>query len=436
MRLLQMLHLFDKQDLHKYIVDYHDIKLPSLPYPQEYARKSQYSQLGLLVEDILAEGFGGRDVSKLTPALISNLESLHSDLSAYGELLREYELEMGGLKGHPDLMTLDGSHIFEIKYTGKPDIMMKDFLVQLCSYGAMAPFAKTLHLVLPNQGIIFDYEISEWKNRDAFKSRLMRMAEEVTSRKLVYGYTIKKDKTLHRSLEKLELPYNIPIQIYLNGNICSRVKIADEDIALTSYHLSQSHRPSFVHAPYCINLCQPRKYKNGYMRDLLIKVIQVSSACMFKGVVFHVGKLCTPDCTMKNFRKATRKIAHHTTKECPLLIETPAGQGSETLCTPEELVTFISRIRSRMGDEKDKIGLCIDTCHVFATGYRPLEYLQRIIDLGALPLVKLIHFNGSRAKLGSRKDQHGPIWGSLIDDGELFTFGQICTKHNIPMVRE
>ena len=91
-----------------------------------------------------------------------------------------------------------------------------------------------------------------------------------------------------------------------------------------------------------------------------------------------------------------------------VLLETMAGKGSEVGRSFEELESIIERV-----ELKDKIGVCLDTCHVFDGGYDivgnlngVLEQFDRVIGIDRL---KALHLNDSKNPLGSHKDRHEKI---------------------------
>ncbi|MFM7186061.1 MAG: deoxyribonuclease IV [Planctomycetota bacterium] len=97
-----------------------------------------------------------------------------------------------------------------------------------------------------------------------------------------------------------------------------------------------------------------------------------------------------------------------------ILIETTAGQGSCLGATFEEIGDMLDKIDAVSGLRK-RVGVCLDTCHVFAAGYPlapraalddTLRRFDRAIGLGRL---KLIHANDSKRELGSRVDRHEGI---------------------------
>src|SRR5436305_3030899 len=97
------------------------------------------------------------------------------------------------------------------------------------------------------------------------------------------------------------------------------------------------------------------------------------------------------------------------------LLETAAGQGSCVGCTFEELGRILEMV-----DEKSRLGVCIDTCHVFAAGYdiRTRGGWERMIDeverFVGIENVGAFHLNDSKKPLGSRVDRH-----QHIGEGEI-----------------
>ena len=96
-----------------------------------------------------------------------------------------------------------------------------------------------------------------------------------------------------------------------------------------------------------------------------------------------------------------------------VLLETMAGKGTEVGRTFEELRMIIDRV-----ERNDKIGVCLDTCHVFDAGYDivnnldgVLEEFDRVIGIERL---KAIHLNDSMNPIGNHKDRHQKIGEGYI----------------------
>ena len=96
---------------------------------------------------------------------------------------------------------------------------------------------------------------------------------------------------------------------------------------------------------------------------------------------------------------------------------------------PEELANFYNQVVS------PKLGICVDTCHVYSAGFQPFDYIQRVEEI-APGAIRLLHFNDSRYYLGSRCDAHARIGSGCIGIIELFKVANWAIKNNVPMVRE
>ena len=91
-----------------------------------------------------------------------------------------------------------------------------------------------------------------------------------------------------------------------------------------------------------------------------------------------------------------------------VLLETMAGKGTEVGRSFQELRQIID-----LTDQKDKLGICLDTCHVWDAGYDIADHLDQVLEefqeqIG-LERLKAIHLNDSMNELGSHKDRHARI---------------------------
>jgi deoxyribonuclease-4 len=85
-------------------------------------------------------------------------------------------------------------------------------------------------------------------------------------------------------------------------------------------------------------------------------------------------------------------------------LENPAGQGRELLRDPEEFAKFYLSLPD---DVRRKVKVCLDTCHAFAAGVNPVEFI-RLLESYCIP-VGLIHFTDTKVEFGGRRDRHTPI---------------------------
>ena len=101
-----------------------------------------------------------------------------------------------------------------------------------------------------------------------------------------------------------------------------------------------------------------------------------------------------------------------------VLLETMAGKGSEVGRNFEELQAIIERV-----DLKEKIGVCLDTCHVWDAGYDIVEHLDEVLKefdrIIGLERLKAIHLNDSMKPLGSHKDRHARLGEGQIGSEAL-----------------
>ena len=112
-----------------------------------------------------------------------------------------------------------------------------------------------------------------------------------------------------------------------------------------------------------------------------------------------------------------------------VLIETTAGQGTALGRTFEEIASIIDQL-----DDKSRIGVCMDTCHIFAAGYDIRDAESYAATMAAfdsiigLPYLKCLHLNDSQKGLGSRVDRHAHIgqgelgaaaFGFVVNDPRL-----------------
>lgn len=118
-----------------------------------------------------------------------------------------------------------------------------------------------------------------------------------------------------------------------------------------------------------------------------------------------------------------------------VLLETMAGKGSEVGRTFEEIRAIMDRVEC-----KDKVGVCLDTCHVWDGGYDivnhlddVLEEFDRVIGLGNL---KAIHLNDSMNGLGSHKDRHAKIGEGCIGLEALVNVVRHPALKDLPFILE
>ena len=161
-----------------------------------------------------------------------------------------------------------------------------------------------------------------------------------------------------------------------------------------------------VHAPYIINLANDKNFDfnvNFLTQEIKrVELLGVNKLVLHPGS--HVG--LGVEQGLQNIIKALNKVL---TKDMNVIVclETMAGKGTELGRNFEEIKAIIDGITL-----KDKIGVCLDTCHINDAGYdlndfdNVLDTFDKIIGLDRL---KVLHINDSKNVLGSHKDRHENI---------------------------
>jgi deoxyribonuclease-4 len=375
--------------------------------------------------------------SKTTEPYLTHLRHTRIKMRAVavGELLYDVAVAGDAVEGHPDART--ATQIFEIKMTGQLKQNWVDFLFQTFSYAALAPEATDIYIVLPLQEIVWGYNVSSWPKRAEFRAFLEETAAKksgagrAAAMALIDAHCIGSHMSKARTLTATvaTLPLDRPSQIFLSGPQTAQMRIADDDLVAAAAALGP--RRLFIHSQYIINLCTPPGTQDDYHTALLIKNLEVARTLGAGGVVVHVGKSTTQtmeDALAHMRTNLTRAIAA-ASPACPILLETPAGQGTEVLRTWTEFAAFVAAFND------PRLRICIDTCHVFACGEDPHDYLRRFTDTHPA-MTKLIHFNDSATPCGSCLDRHAFCGEGHIGLPAMTAIATAATAAAVPMVIE
>lgn len=210
-----------------------------------------------------------------------------------------------------------------------------------------------------------------------------------------------------------------------------------EDMASYS-SFAQEHGlfPILAHAPYTLNACAAdeglRTFARETMADDLARLEHIPGT-MYN---FHPGSHVKQGADV-----GIALIAEHLNAiltpdlSTTVLLETMAGKGSEVGRTFEELRSIIDRV-----ELSDKLGVCLDTCHVSDGGYDivnnldgVLEEFDRVIGLDRL---KAIHLNDSMNPLGSHKDRHQKLGQGTLGMEALERFVNHPALRELPFYLE
>ncbi|MCL6443444.1 MAG: deoxyribonuclease IV [Alicyclobacillus sp.] len=164
-----------------------------------------------------------------------------------------------------------------------------------------------------------------------------------------------------------------------------------------------------VHLSYLVNLASPKEETWMYGIDVLREEIARVSYLGFRYIVMHPGSH-VGEGTSYAIDRIAEALNGILTGDEPLFVclETMAGDGSKVGNSLEEIAAIIDKIK-----HKDKLGVCIDTCHNYSYGYDIVNdfdgFLQQFDDVIGLDRLKVAHINDSKNPMGSRKDRHANI---------------------------
>lgn len=218
--------------------------------------------------------------------------------------------------------------------------------------------------------------------------------------------------------------------------------LEDETIGLFKDNLAKSGiLPKHVlpHDSYLINLGHPEEEKRQKSLDAFIDELQRCSQLGLDRLNFHPGshlkEITEEECIDRiamSMNEAIRRV-----EGVNLTIENTAGQGSNLGWRFEHLSAIIERI-----EDKSRVGVCIDTCHMFTAGYdirtrEAYDATWREFDaIVGFKYLKGMHINDSKPELGSHVDRHDSLGKGKIG---LDAFGFIMNDSrmdDIPLVLE
>lgn len=169
-----------------------------------------------------------------------------------------------------------------------------------------------------------------------------------------------------------------------------------------------------AHAPYTLNPCSSdpniREFAINTMEDDL-KRMEYTPGNLYN---FHPGSHVGQgiEAGIENLTTILNQLIKPE-QTTTILLETMAGKGSEVGRSFEELKAILDRV-----ERKDKMGVCLDTCHVYDAGYDIVHNLDGVLEefdqIIGLDYLKAIHLNDSKNPFESHKDRHEKIGEGFI----------------------
>ena len=219
----------------------------------------------------------------------------------------------------------------------------------------------------------------------------------------------------YKALERADSVGCEAVQIFVKSNRSWAAKpLTEEDIARFKARVEETGiHPVVAHASYLLNLASPKDELWQKSQDALIIELERCEALGASYLVLHPGahvgegEEAGLERVVQGLGEVHAAVPDLRTQ---ILLETTAGQGTSLGYRFEQLAWLLKQT-----PEEERLGICLDTCHVFAAGYElrtpegyaaTMSVFDQIIGLERL---KAIHLNDSQGELGSRRDRHAHI---------------------------
>lgn len=193
-----------------------------------------------------------------------------------------------------------------------------------------------------------------------------------------------------------------------------------------------------VHAPYIVNLANPDQEKRDFAVSFLTKEVERTTAMHVTQMVLHPGSAVGKDRpqAIKWIAEGLNQVIDNTPESTVrIAIETMAGKGNEVGKTFEEIAEIISLINN-----KDRVSVCFDTCHVHDAGYDIKNNLEQVLtdfdNIVGLDKISVLHINDSKNEMGAAKDRHENFGFGFIGFDALINIVYHDKFTNIPKILE
>ena len=237
-------------------------------------------------------------------------------------------------------------------------------------------------------------------------------------------------------------------QIFLGvpQHIISKAK-SPSDLEQFGKELKKNKLKMIIHGSYTINLCHPKTSKlfqtsvKSLVQDLNASNI-IAKRCL--GVIIHMGKNIktnnlTDDQAINNYVLGLKQALAATPDNTIIILETGASQGTEVGSKIEALGEIYWYLDE---SERNRVKFCIDTCHIWATGYDistvagVKSFFKEFDDTIGIDKIACIHFNDSKTQLESCVDRHADLAYGFIGATGLKAVAKFAKKNRISIITE
>ena len=217
-----------------------------------------------------------------------------------------------------------------------------------------------------------------------------------------------------------------------------KAKAIDESDIRKFLFLTEEHHFGKIvaHAPYVLNCCAAKEDLRAFARETFADDLQRMEYIPGNYYNFHPGSHVGQGAEV-GVQKIAEILNDVLTEEqtTTVLLETMAGKGTEMGRNFEELKAILDLV-----EKDDKMGVCLDTCHVWDGGYDIVQNLDGVLNefdrVIGLPRLKAIHLNDSLNERGSHKDRHARIGEGKIGLDALVRVIKHPALQEIPFVLE
>ena len=256
--------------------------------------------------------------------------------------------------------------------------------------------------------------------------------------KMILGSHVKFNKEQLYGSVKEAISYGANTFMFYTGAPQNTIRsILNEELTHQAWDLMKENNIDInnviCHAPYIINLANKINLDSwDFSINFLRNEIDRCEAMGIKYIVVHPGNHLTNslEIALKNITEALNLVINRE-DNCMILIETMAGKGTEGGKTIDELKVILDGIIYQ-----DKIGVCVDTCHINDAGYKIEDYLEEFKNKIGLDKIKCLHINDSKNVCGAHKDRHENIGFGTIGFTNLVNLINNEELKNVPKILE
>lgn len=198
----------------------------------------------------------------------------------------------------------------------------------------------------------------------------------------------------------------------------------DDVAALRELMAQNDFGPLVAHAPYTYNPCSAKERAREFALEAMAEDLQRLEALPGNYYNFHPGAHVGQgaDAGIQMIVDTLCQVMFEG-QQTTVLLETMAGKGTEVGRSFEELARIIEGVAAKCPELSDKLGVCLDTCHVSDAGYDIIHDLDGVLDefdrVVGIERLRAVHINDSKNPCGAHKDRHECIGKGYLGSEEF-----------------